>query len=98
MNIKICIFHINSLIIIRHTAPGNPNTPTKILVKILSPIWNPNAPPIKLIKNIVIPPKIELTTNFKIFLIGTINILPNINKKQIHAKYVIKFVSISIPL
>ena len=38
---------------------------------------------IKLIKNIVTPPKIELKTNFKIFLIGTIKIFPKINKKQI---------------
>ena len=39
--------------------------------------------------NIKIPPKIELPISFKIVLIGKIKILPNINKKMIHAKYVI---------
>ena len=85
-------------IITKHTAPGKPNNPTKILVKILSPIWNPHIPPTRFIKNIVTPPKTELITSFKIFFIGTINILPKINKKHMHAKYVIIFVSILIPL
>ena len=35
----------------------------------------------------------KFKTNFKIFLTGTIKILPNKNKKHIHAKYVITFVS-----
>ena len=82
---------------IKQIAPGNPKSPIKILVKILSPMWKPHIPPIKLIKNIVTPPKTEFITNFKIFLIGTINTLPNINKKQIHAKYIIKFVFIFKP-
>ena len=34
----------------------------------------------------IAPPKIELTTNFKTFFIGTINILPNKNKKQMILK------------
>ena len=39
-----------------------------------------------LIKQIVNPPKIELTINLKIFLIGTIKILPIKKRKQIQAK------------
>ena len=35
-----------------------------------------------------------IKTIFNIFFIGTINILPNIKIKHIHAKYVITFVSI----
>ena len=92
------VFYINNFIITKHTTPGNPSNPTKILVKILSPMWNPHIPPTRFIKKIVTPPKIELITNFKIFFIGTINTLPKINKKHMHAKYVIIFVSILIPL
>lgn len=76
-------------------APGSPNKPTNILVKTFSPIWNPKLAPTKFIIKIVSPPSIELKTNFNTFFIGTINIFPNINKKQIHAKYVIKFVLIA---
>lgn len=92
------VFYINNFIITKHTAPGSPSNPTKILVKILSPMWNPHIPPTRFIKNIVSPPKMELIISFKIFFIGTINILPKINKKHMHAKYVIIFVSIFIPL
>ena len=58
-------YPINNFTITKQTVPGNPNNPIKTLVKILSPIWNPNVPPIKLIKYIATPPKIELITNFK---------------------------------
>ena len=92
------VLYINNFIITKHTTPGSPSNPTKILVKILRPIWNPHIPPTRFIKKIVTPPKIELITNFKIFFIGTIKTLPKINKKHMHAKYVIIFVSILIPL
>ena len=89
------VFHpIKSLTTIKHTAPGNPNKPTTILVKIFNPIWKPKLAPIKLIIKMANPPKTELKTNFKIFFNGTIKILPKINKKQIQAKYVIRFPSI----
>ena len=73
--------------------------PIKILVKKFKPIWKLKFAPTKLIIQISKPPKKELNTNFKIFLIGTIKILPKINKKHIQAKYVITFISIkkSIP-
>ena len=67
---------------------------TKILVTKLSPIWKPNVPPTAFIIKITIPPKTEFNTNFNIFFIGTIKILPSINIKQIHAKYVIMLISI----
>jgi hypothetical protein len=79
-------------------APGTPNIPTTIQVIKLIAICKPNIPPIKLIAKINMPPKIELNTNFKINFIGIINILPNKNKKHIHAKKVNIFISICIPL
>lgn len=80
-------------------APGNPSKPTSILVKKFNPIWKPKFAPIRFITKISNPPKIEFKTNFTTFEIGTINTLPKINKKQIHAMYVIIFVSIfSLPI
>lgn len=58
-------------------------------VNILSPIWKPNIPPIRLIIYINNPPRIELKINFKIVFIGIINNLPNINIKNMQAKYAI---------
>lgn len=69
-------------------APGIPKTPTNIEVIKFKPIWKLKNEPIRLIKNIVKPPKIELITNFNIIFIGTTNNLPNINKKKIQAIYV----------
>ena len=51
-------------------------------------MWKLNPAPIKLIMYIVTPPKMEFKTNLSTFFIGKIKILPNINKKHIHAKYV----------
>ena len=62
-------------------------------VYILSPIWNPHVPPIKFIIHMRAPPIIELKINFKIHLIGTINILPII--KNIHIQEIIIRVFIS---
>ena len=70
-------------------APGIPKIPTKIEVIKFNPIWNSKKEPIKLIINIINPPSTEFITNLHIIFIGTINILPNINKKNIHAMYVI---------
>lgn len=89
---------INNFTITKTTTPGNPNNPTKTLVKKLSPIWKPKLAPTMLIKKITTPPIIEFKTSFNIFLIGTMKILPNKNKKQIHAKYVIILIFIKIPL
>ena len=70
-------------------APGIPKIPTKIEVIKFNPIWKLKNDPIRLIINIVNPPKIEFITNLNIVFIGMINILPNINKKKIQAIYVI---------
>ena len=72
-----------------NAAPGTPNNPTIIAVKRFKPMWNPKFIPTRFIIYIRIPPKTEFITNFKILLSGMINILPNINKKIIHAKNVI---------
>ena len=72
-----------------NAAPGTPNNPTITAVNKLSPIWNPKFIPTRFIIYINTPPKIELKTNFKILFNGHINILPNINRKIIHAKKVI---------
>lgn len=62
------------------------------------PMWKLNEPPIKLIKYISTPPKIELAINFNIFFNGRKNIFPNIPITIIHAKKVINiFVSKLIP-
>ena len=83
-------FYINSnFIIIITIAPGIPKTPTKIEVIKFNPIWKLKNDPIKLIINIIIPPKTEFIIILNIVFIGIINILPNINKKKIQAKYVI---------
>lgn len=79
--------------IINKIAPGIPNSPTKIDVNRFNPIWKSNIAPIQLIPYIINPPSIEFNISFNILLIGSINILPNINKKQIHAKYVINVLS-----
>lgn len=63
--------------------------PTNIEVIKFNPIWKLKKDPIKLIINIVNPPRIEFKTNLSIVFIGTINIFPNMNKKKIHAIYVI---------
>ena len=60
-----------------------------------SPIWKLNPAPIKLIMYIVTPPKMEFKTNLSTFFIGKIKILPKINKKHIHAKYVRTFTFIN---
>ena len=70
-------------------APGTPKTPTNIEVIRFNPIWNPHKEPIILIINIVNPPSTEFIINFNIVFIGTINIFPNINKKNIQAIYAI---------
>ena len=46
--------------------------------------------PIKFIAYINNAPSIELNINLIIHFIGIINIFPKINKKQIHAKKIIK--------
>ena len=74
---------------IKQIAPGIPSIPTIIAVKKLSPMCNPHIPPIRLIAKISKAPKIELKISFIIHFIGTINILPIINKKHIHAKKII---------
>ena len=85
-----CYFYINNTFIITITiAPGIPKMPTKIEVIKFNPIWKLKKEPIKLIINIVNPPRIEFKINLSIVFIGTINILPNINKKKIQAIYVI---------
>ena len=89
------IYPINNFTIIKHTAPGNPSNPMIMLLTIFNPIWNPKLAPIKLITYITIPPNIEFIISFNIFFNGTIKILPIINIKQIQAKYVIIFKSIS---
>lgn len=79
---------------INNIAPGIPNIPTNIEVKIFNPIWKLNIEPIKFIAYINIPPKIEFTINLHILFIGKINILPIKNIKNIQANIVIKlFVS-----
>ena len=90
-------YPINNLITISITAPGIPSIPTTIEVKIFNPIWKPKLAPTKLIIYIKTPPNIELNTNFKIFFIGNINILPIKNKKHIHATNVNIFVSKKSP-
>ncbi len=70
-------------------APGIPSKPTKIEVIILRPIWKPKFAPIILIINIKTPPNIEFNISLNTLLNGKTNILPNINKKIIHAKKVI---------
>ena len=55
----------------------------KIDVIKLSPMWKFKNEPIRLITHIVSPPSTEFITNFNIVFIGTINNLPNINKKKI---------------
>lgn len=70
-------------------APGIPSNPTNIEVIRFNPIWKLKKQPIKLIINIINPPNIEFIISFIIVLSGTINILPNINKKKIHAIYAI---------
>ena len=82
----------NNFIITSIIAPGSPKNPTIILVKKFSPIWNPKLLPTMFIKKITNPPIIEFNASFSIFFIGTINILPNKNRKQMHAKYVMIFV------
>lgn len=85
----------NNFIITKQTAPGNPNSPITILVKIFNPIWNWKLAPIRFIMKIIIPPNIEFNINFSSFFIGIINILPNMKIKHIHAKYVIILLSIA---
>lgn len=80
------IYPTNSLTIIIHIAPGSPSKPTKMLVIKLIPICKFILAPKRFINQITIPPSIEFKTSFKTFFIGTIKILPNINKKQIQAK------------
>ena len=63
--------------------------PTNIEVIKFNPIWKLKKDPIKLIINIVNPPRTEFKTNLSIVFIGTINIFPNMNKKKIQAIYVI---------
>ena len=63
--------------------------PTKIEVIRFNPIWKLKKEPMKFIINIINPPNIEFIINLNIIFIGTINILPNINKKKIQATYVI---------
>lgn len=74
---------------ISNIAPGIPNIPTNNAVPILRPIWNSNALPTKLIKNIINPPKIELATNLKIALNGIENTFPIIHSIAIHPKIII---------
>lgn len=82
-------YSINIFIITITTAPGIPRSPTKIEVIKLRPIWNPQNEPIRLIINITNPPSTEFKTNLSIVFIGTINIFPNMNKKNIQAIYAI---------
>ena len=85
------IYPINNLIKINTITPGIPKIPIVIDVNKFKPTWNPKLAPTKLITYINIPPNIEFKTNFNIFLIGNINILPIKKIKQIHAKKVIIF-------
>lgn len=68
-----------------------------IVVKKFSPMWNPKVDPIRLTMYIKTAPMHEFKTIFSTFFIGTINSLPNINKKHIQAKKVIIFVFIMFP-
>ena len=87
-------FYINSCINISRTAPGTPNIPTKIAVYIFNPTWNAHIPPTRLISHISTPPNIELKTNFKIHLIGTMKIFPIINSRQMHVTKISRFIFI----
>ena len=84
-------FYNNKVITIKQIAPGIPRIPTIIDVIKLSPMWKPHIPPIKLIANMSMAPNIELKINLIIHLIGTIKILPIINKKHMHAKKITIF-------
>ena len=87
--IYLFVFHPKIIfIIVIKIAPGIPSIPTNTDVNTLSPIWKLKVAPTILIIYINNPPKIELKINFKIVLIGIINILPNIKIKKMHAKYV----------
>ena len=88
LSYPIIIFTITSNI-----APGTPNIPMNIDVNKFNPIWKSNIAPTQLIPYIINPPNIEFNTSFNMLFIGNINTLPNINKKQIHAKYVITVLS-----
>lgn len=83
------MYHKIKVIIIRQIAPGIPSIPTIIDVKKFKPMWKPHIPAIRLIANIINPPKIELKINFIINFKGTIKIFPIINKKQMQAKKII---------
>jgi len=78
---NIFIYTINNFSITITIAPGIPSIPTKIEVSKFNPIWKLKNEPIRLIININKPPKTEFIINLKIVFIGTINNLPNINKK-----------------
>lgn len=82
-------YFINILIKITATAPGIPNKPIKIDVIAFIPMWKLHSFPIIFIIKINNAPNKEFKHNFNISLIGTIKILPIINKKKIHAKKVI---------
>lgn len=85
---------IITLSIINKIAPGTPSIPTNIAVTTFNPIWKLSIVPTKFIIYISTPPSAEFNTSFNILFIGTINILPKINKKIIHAIYIIRvFVS-----
>ncbi len=71
------IYPISNLININTILPGIPNKPTKTAVIMFNPMWKFQILPIKFIINIKMPPNIEFNINFNIFLIGTINNLPN---------------------
>lgn len=84
--------------IINNPTPGIPNNPTIIEVNKFKPIWKLKFAPTKFIAYIKHPPNIELIINFKIFLSGQINILPNIKISIIPVKNVnIEFHSKSNP-
>lgn len=83
------IYVKSNFIITITIAPGIPSKPIKIEVIRFRPIWKLKNDPTRLIINITNPPSTEFITNFTIVFKGTINIFPNINKKNIQAIYAI---------
>ena len=67
--------------------PGIPNIPVHSIVHQFNPIWKANDAPTILTTYIKPDPIREFTTNFNIFFIGSIKILPMIIIAMIHPIY-----------